>query len=113
MQQETIQQMYAAFNERDIDGVLQFFTPDVAWPNGWEGGYVQGQEEVRHYWTRQWAEIDPFVTPEDYHQLPDGRVQVSVRQLIKDFDGNTIADSMVKHIYEFEGGLIKKMVIEV
>ena len=55
--------MYAAFNERDIDGVLDAMTPDVDWPNGWEGGRVLGREAVRDYWSRQWAQIDPRVDP--------------------------------------------------
>ena len=29
--------VYAAFNARDIDGVLGRLAPDVDWPNAWEG----------------------------------------------------------------------------
>jgi hypothetical protein len=112
MQQlEIINQIYANFNKRDIDGVLKFFAPDVAWPNGWEGGYVHGHNEVRSYWTRQWAELDPIVTPTNIQQLTDGRLLVEVTQLVKDLAGNVVAESMVCHIYSFEGNLIKKMVI--
>jgi hypothetical protein len=56
---DIITKAYSAFNQRDIDTVLSTFHPDVQWPNGWEGGYVNGHEEVRAYWTRQWQEIDP------------------------------------------------------
>jgi hypothetical protein len=112
MQQlDIINQIYANFNKRDIDGVLKFFAPDVAWPNGWEGGYVHGHNEVRSYWTRQWAELDPIVTPTNIQQLTDGRLLVEVTQLVKDLAGNVVAESMVCHIYSFEGNLIKKMVI--
>ena len=31
---------YAAFNARDIDGVLEQMTEGVDWPNAWEGGRV-------------------------------------------------------------------------
>jgi ketosteroid isomerase-like protein len=58
-----IRELYAAFNRRDIDRVLASMHPDVLWPNGWEGGRVRGQAGVRDYWRRQWAEIDPIVTP--------------------------------------------------
>ncbi|MEO7214760.1 nuclear transport factor 2 family protein [Mucilaginibacter sp.] len=110
--EDIIHQVYTAFNNRDIDGVFKFFLPDVEWPNGWEGGYVHGHQEVRDYWTRQWAELNPIVTPETIKPLQDGRLLVEVRQVVKDLEGNMVFDGPVKHVYEFEGGLIKKMVIE-
>ncbi len=54
--QNLFQGVYNAFNKRDIPGALKSMAPDVRWPNGWEGGYVNGHDEVRTYWTRQWAE---------------------------------------------------------
>ncbi len=56
--QAMFERLYERFNARDIDGVLAHLASDVDWPNGWEGGYVKGHDEVRDYWTRQWAEID-------------------------------------------------------
>lgn len=109
--QEIITRLYTDFNNRNINGVFKFFTPDVEWPNGWEGGYIHGQDEVRDYWTRQWAEINPIVTPVEIEDLADGHLLVAVKQVVKDLDGNLIADSMVNHTYQFEGGLIKKMII--
>ena len=47
--------LYERFNARDVDAVLAYLTSDVEWPNGWEGGYVHGHDEVRDYWTRQWG----------------------------------------------------------
>ncbi|HXX28574.1 MAG TPA: nuclear transport factor 2 family protein [Terriglobales bacterium] len=47
--------MYAAFNRRDIDGVLALMRPDVDWPNGLEGGCADGCDEVHAYWRRQWG----------------------------------------------------------
>ena len=47
---------------------------DVDWPNGWEGGYVHGQDEVRAYWTRQWKAINPTVIPITIQETPDGKV---------------------------------------
>ena len=68
--------MYAAFNTRDIDALLEQMTPDVASPNAWEGGRVHGHEEVRDYWSRQWSVIDPSVEPVAFNVRPDGRVAV-------------------------------------
>jgi hypothetical protein len=110
--EELIQKAYAAFNERDIDQVLTTMHPDVHWPNGWEGGYVNGHEEVRNYWTRQWKELDPYVEPTAFNELPDGRLEVKVHQIVKDVQGNLLVDGIVKHVYTFRGDLITTMEIE-
>ncbi|RRB01260.1 nuclear transport factor 2 family protein [Larkinella rosea] len=103
---------YEAFNNREIDGVLALMHSDVDWPNGWEGGYVHGHEAVRDYWTRQWRELDPKVTPVAFQLRPNGDVEVDVHQLVKDKDGLVVADSQVKHVYTIENGKIRKMVID-
>jgi hypothetical protein len=60
---------------------------DVLWPNGWEGGYVQGHKEVRDYWTRQWKELNPKVEPVSFKERQDGEIEVQV-QTVKDMNGN-------------------------
>jgi len=106
-----ITNLYAAFNRRDIDAVLEKLHPDVAWPNGWEGGVVVGHDAVRDYWTRQWNSIDPSVTPEGITPGPGSAVRVEVRQVVKDLDGRILSDGMVQHSYVFEAGLIRAMTI--
>ena len=83
--------MYAAFNARDIDGVLAAMTDDVDWPNAWEGGRLVGREAVRDYWTRQWAAIDPHVDPVEIGPRLDGRVAVEVQQVVRDLAGAVVA----------------------
>src|SRR5829696_900303 len=74
-----LRRTYDAFNARDIDAALAVMHPDVDWPNAWEGGRVNGHDEVRDYWTRQWAEIHPTVEPTAIAPPgPDGRVAVTV-----------------------------------
>ena len=111
-QEQTLHAAYQYFNSRAIDKLLPMMQPDVQWPNGWEGGWVRGHDEVRAYWTRQWNEIDPVVTPETFTPLPDGRVAVRVHQLIKDHRGQILSDVYVRHIYSFRDGLIERMEIE-
>ena len=106
-----IRALYAAFNRRDIDAVLARMHPDVAWPNGWEGGVVVGRAAVRDYWTRQWAAIDPTVNPAEISTDADGKVSVVVRQVVKDRGGAVLSDGLVRHIYAFDGGLIAAMEI--
>jgi hypothetical protein len=103
---------YRDFNARHIDGVLAGMQPDVDWPNGMEGARVLGHDEVRAYWTRQWTLIDPHVEPLDIAIHPDGRTAVQVHQVVRDLQGNLIADSVVHHVYTFREGLIERMDIE-
>ena len=103
--------IYDAFNARQIDTVLNVLHPEVKWANGWEGGYVTGHDAVRNYWTRQWAEIDPTVTPEAFEDLPDGAVKVRVHARVRDRTGALLSDTMVTHTYRFRAGKVDSMEI--
>jgi ketosteroid isomerase-like protein len=104
--------MYSAFNARDIDAVLAAMSEQVEWPNGWEGGVLHGHAAVRDYWTRQWAAIDPSVTPEGLEDDGDGRLRVRVRQVIRDRAGRVLSDQHVLHLYAFDGDRIRSMEIQ-
>ncbi len=96
------------FNARDMETVLSALHEDVVWANGMEGGYVHGREEVMSYWTRQWAMIDPHVEPAEFSKSPEGEVIVEVHQIVRDLNGNLLADKMVGHVFRFEKGLVKR-----
>lgn len=104
--------MYRDFNARHIDAVLARMQPDVAWPNRWEGGYVHGHEEVRDYWTRQFAVLNPHVDPVEIRTETDGRVTVMVHQVVRDGERKLVVDTMVRHIYTLRDRLIERMEIE-
>lgn len=105
-----IEQAYSAFNNRDIDGALALMTHDVSWPKASEGGgKVVGKDEIRAYWTRQWAEFDPNVDPLAITQEAGGKVRVRVHLLVKDLQGNVLSDSEVLHIFTVNDGLIAAM----
>jgi ketosteroid isomerase-like protein len=104
-----IHNLYAAFNDRNSDFVVEQMTPGVEWPRAFKGGFVQGQDAVRAYWEDQWREIDPRVDPVSIEPLEDGRVDVEVHQVVRDLEGNLIADSIVHHIYSFDGEAISRM----
>jgi len=106
-----INDAYTAFNKRDIEAVLSLMNEDVHWPNGWEGGYVSGYDEVRDYWTRQWKELNPTVIPVSIEQRSDNEVEVTVHQIVKDIQGNLLFDGMVKHVYTFRNDKIQSMEI--
>ena len=109
--EEMLEQIYAAFNARDIDTATQFMCSDVDWPNGMEGGRVYGHGGIREYWTRQWGLIDPLVTPLGFVTTNDGRIDVEVHQVVRDLDGNLLKEAIVHHIYTFDDGHIKAMEI--
>jgi hypothetical protein len=102
---------YAALNARDIEAVLTAMHPEVAWPNGMQGGIVLGHGGIRDYWTRQWGLIDPSVEPMGFSPTGDGRVVVKVHQVVRDLAGNILKDQVVRHMYAFEDDLIKSMEI--
>jgi ketosteroid isomerase-like protein len=110
--EDQLRTIYAAFNARDIDAVLAALSPDVDWPNGWEGGHVHGHAAVRDYWTRQWAAIDPSVEPLSLTDRDDDHVAVTVAQTIRAHDGDVIDESTVLHVYAFDGDLVRAMEIE-
>lgn len=113
--EELLRTMYDAFNARDIDAVLAAMTDDVDWPNAWEGGRLLGHEAVRDYWTRQWAAIDPHVEPVEIGPRVGGdgaRIEVQVRQVVRDLDGDVVAEGTVVHVYEMRSGLVARMDVE-
>jgi ketosteroid isomerase-like protein len=110
-EETVLERTYAAFNARDIDTVLVVMHPDVIWPNGMEGGTVVGHAAARAYWTRQWRLIDPRVEPRGFTVEADGRVAVTVHQVVRDLAGTVLKDATVEHVYAFEDGRIKSMEI--
>ena len=104
--------LYASFNARDAEGVLAELAPDVDWPNAWEGGREIGHDAVRDYWTRQWAAIDPHVTPTGFSTRDDGSVVVEVHQVARALDGTLLGEGDVRHVYVFRDDLVTRMDVE-
>jgi hypothetical protein len=107
-----LRQLYLDFNARQAEAVLAHLHTDVAWPNGWEGGYVAGHDAVRAYWLRQWQQINPVVEPLSFETRADGQVAVRVHQLVKDPAGQILSDDELNHVYRFENGKVRTMTIE-
>jgi hypothetical protein len=103
-----LKRVYDRFNARDMEALLSAMQEDVIWANGMEGGHVHGREGVRTYWTRQWAMIDPHVEPVEFSKGPEGEVIVEVHQVVRDLNGNLLADRVVGHVFRLELGLIQR-----
>lgn len=104
-----LKKAYYALNLKDADTALSMMHPEVCWANGTEGGYVQGLDGVRDYWTRQWSIIDPDVEPINFTKEGDGKITVDVRQVIRDMHENVVSDSTLKHVFSMKDGLIASM----
>jgi len=109
--EELLREIYALFNVRSLDLILERMDKDVDWPNGMEGGRVHGHEGIREYWTRQWKMIDPHVQPVGFATDEAGDTVVTVHQVVRDLEGKVLVDQQVLHVYTFRDGLIQRMEI--
>jgi hypothetical protein len=107
-----LKRAYKHFNNRNINATLAAMHADVEWPNGMEGGIELGHEAVCNYWIRQWKIIDPHVEPVQFELEEDGRINVTVHQVVHDSEGKLLVDQLIHHIYTIENRLIKKMEIK-
>jgi len=73
-----------------------------------EGGHVHGRDEVRSYWKRKWAIIDPHVEPVEISPNSEGELVVKVHQAVHDPKGNLLADRLVMHVFRMRNGLIQR-----
>jgi ketosteroid isomerase-like protein len=103
-----LERVYRQFNAREIENVLAVLHEDVVWANGMEGGHVHGRNEVRDYWKRQWAMIDPNVEPTAFSRGADGEMVVEVHQRVRDLSGKLLSERMVGHIFRIENGLVTR-----
>jgi ketosteroid isomerase-like protein len=103
-----IRDLYASFNARDIEAVLTHLDPDVDWPNAWEGGRLKGHDQVRAYWTRQFAAIDGRVEPQEIAHDGD-QIKVTVHQTVRTPDGELLDDRTVTHTYTIRNDRIVRM----
>jgi hypothetical protein len=107
-----LEQAYAAFNRRDLDAALALMSESVSWPMTTESGRATGREEVRAYWTRQWAQMHGQVTPGEIVQRPDGATAVRVHAHIRSLTGDTLFEGDLWHVYTIANGLIERMDVE-
>ena len=104
--QEFLQNLYDAFNKREIETIISLMRPDVKWANGVEGGFVYGRDAVREYWTNQFKDIQVELETLKFETDENNRNVVTVHQIIKDLQGNLLADATIQQIFTIEDGLI-------
>jgi hypothetical protein len=104
--QEFLQNLYDAFNKREIETIISKMRPNVKWANGLEGGFVYGRDAVREYWTDQFKSIQPELETLKFETDEKNRNVVTVHQIIKDLQGNVLAAATVHQIFTIGDGLI-------
>ena len=104
--QQFLQNLYDAFNRREIETIISQMRPDVKWANGLEGGFLYERDAVREYWTNQFKMIQPELETLNFETDEKNRNVVTVHQIIRDVQGNLLADATVHQIFTIENGLI-------
>jgi phage pi2 protein 07 len=102
--QQLLQSLYDAFNKREIEMIVEVMHPDVKWANGLEGGFVYGRDAVREYWINQFKNIQVQLETLKFETDEKNRNVVTVYQIVKDLQGNLLADMTVKQIFTIENG---------
>lgn len=106
VEQKFLRNLYEAFNRREIETILSMMHSDVKWANGMEGGFIYGRDKVREYWNRQFETIQPQLEPLEFETDENNRSVVTVRQTVRDLEGNLLTEKMVRQIFTFEDNLI-------
>jgi ketosteroid isomerase-like protein len=106
---DRVRELYSAIDARDADGLAALLAPDVDWPEPVHGGRVVGRDAVRAHWLDQWAVLDLQMRPRRVRELPDGRVEVLVEQVVRVADGDLLGGATVLHTYALRGGLVTRM----
>ena len=101
-----LQNLYDAFNNGEIETIISVMHPDVKWANGVEGGFVYGRDAVREYWTNQYKVIQVQLETLKFETDENNRNVVTVHQIIKDLQGNLLADTTIQQIFTIKDGLI-------
>lgn len=100
---------YAAFNARDIETTLKALGPDVEWHDQLVGEMIQGPKAVGEYWQRQWALLGPHFDLKHFEFDRNGDVVVTLIQTLRGMGDTVISQGLVRHVYQFEKGLVRRM----
>lgn len=106
LDQQFLQNLYAAFNNGELETIISVMHPDVKWANGVEGGFVYGRDAVREYWTNQYQVIQVQLETLNFEKDENDRNIVIVHQIVRDLQGNLLADTTIQQIFTIKDGLI-------
>ena len=101
---------YAAFNDQDLEVLLECVTDDVDWPDG--EARLHGKAAVRAYWTEQWTRVRAHDEPTGFEDLGGGRVAVRIDQAVRALDGSILSRGRFLHRVDIEDRRVTRLHIE-
>jgi hypothetical protein len=104
---DLLAEAYAAFNRRDVDGLLELLTEDVNWPNG--DARLIGRAAVRQYWLDQFAETRTHDEPVRFVDLSPDRIAVHIDQTVQDRHGRVLSQGAFRYSFAIRAGLISRL----
>ncbi len=107
--EKILRDSYLAFNERDLARTMKYIGPNVEWENTLDGIIIHGKEAVAAYFLRQWKEMNPTFDLRHFEMDEEGKVVLTVIQTVRGTGEVAISQGLVRHLYEFEDGLVRRM----
>ena len=112
--QETLAKWYRAWNEHDLDAVMELFHDEILFEN-WTGGRVRGKENLRQAWTTwfenhgefRFTEEETFIDEAEQKALY--RWQLEWPSLEKGCEGRRERRWGVDVLHFRDGSIIKKL----
>jgi hypothetical protein len=98
---------YAAYNRRDVDGLLELLTEDVDWPDG--DARLVGRAAVRRYWLHQFTQTRTHDEPVRFVALSPDRTAVHIDQTVRDRHGRVLSRGTLRYSFTVRGGLISRL----
>jgi len=75
----------------------------------WQGVTLHGRDAVGEYWRLQWAVLDHQFEMKHFELDANGHLVVTLVQTVRGLNGTAISQGLVRHIYAFENGLVRRM----
>jgi hypothetical protein len=104
---DLLENAYAAYNRRDVDGLLELLTEDVDWPDG--DARLVGRAAVRRYWLHQFTETRTHDEPVRFVALSPDRTAVHIDQTVRDRHGRVLSRGALRYSFTVRGGLISRL----
>ena len=82
---------------------MALISDDVDWPDD-DASRLHGKDEVRAYWTEQWARTRTHDEPVGFSERNDGRTAVHISQVVRSLDGPLISKGQFLHLHRIGGG---------
>lgn len=104
---ELLAKAYAAYNRRDVEGLLELLGDDVDWPDG--DARLLGKAAVERYWLHQWTETRPHDDPVRVEDVSPERIVVHVSQTVADLAGGVLSRGAFRHTFDVRDGRISRL----